>query len=50
MDALKQSELKPTQRREKLKTIIPAIAKAASRAREDSYHWMRPFLPHIILT
>jgi hypothetical protein len=49
MDALKQSELEPTMRREKLQTIIPAIAKAAARAREDSYHWMRPPPPQIIL-
>jgi hypothetical protein len=34
MDALKESELKPIQRREKLRTIIPAIKKAASEIRE----------------
>ncbi len=49
MDALQQSQLKTVGRREKLKTIIPAIEQAASRAK-DSYQWMRPPRPPIILT
>jgi len=50
MDALQQSQLKTVARREKLKTIIPAIEQAASRAKEDSYQWMQPSRPPIIHT
>jgi hypothetical protein len=42
MDALKEANLKPPQRREVLKRAIPAIEKAASRSLENSHKWMRP--------
>jgi hypothetical protein len=50
MDALKETPLKTEERRETLKNMTSSIAKAASRAKENSYQWIRSPPTPIILT
>ena len=50
MDALQQAPLKPIQRHELIKTIVPAIRDAASRAKENSHLWTHPRPSQRILT
>ena len=50
MDALQQTSLTPIERHQKVKTIIPAITDAVSRAKENTHQWTCSQQPPVILT